>query len=256
VLALLLMLSSTTSVLAHNMYMWPHFTDRKNTEVALAMLVEKDEVVWFDSMTVNLRMDGPSGEADLTVPEEGDPRVRFDQEGTYVIGWESEGLFIEVEPKIFNKYLAVEDYSSTIEARKKSGDEEKPGREIYSRYIKTFIQVGNGLSDHFSHPLNYKIEIIPLTNPASLKLNSDLEVKVLFEGKPLQKRRIMATYDSYSDAPEDYAQVTETDENGIARFRITHKGLWLVRTNQMIRLEGNPEADWQSFWANFTFEMK
>jgi len=220
------------------------------------MVLQREEVVWFESMTANLRMSGPSGEANLTVPDEGDPFVDFDLPGTYEIGWESNPTLILLEPDIFKKYIALEGYTDVINSRKASNQEEQPGKEMYSRYIKTFIQVGTPLTEHYSEPFGYKIEIIPLQNPCSLAVDSDLEVKVLYDGKPLPNHKIFATYESYSEDPVDYAQATLTDSNGIARFRITHNGLWLVRTNQMIPLENNPEADWQSFWANCTFEVE
>ena len=87
-------------------------------------------------------------------------------------------------------------------------------------------------------------------------LESDLDVKVLYDGKPLANHKIFATYEGYSDDPLDYAQVTRTDSNGMARFRINHRGLWLVRTNHMIALEDKSEADWKTFWANCTFKVE
>lgn len=239
---------------AHDMYIRPRF--HQNNQVSLAMFVEKEEVVWFDSMTAGLRMDGPSGEATLSVPDRGDPVVAFDHEGTYTIGWESEPLFIQVEPEIFRKYIAVEGYRDASDLIKKTKQEDKPGREIYTRFIKSFVQIGAKPTPDFNRPFGYKLEIVPLQNPCALKPDSDLDVQVYYNGHPLPNHRIMATYDSYSTLPEDYAQVTHTDANGIARFRVTHAGLWLVRTNQMLPLENNAEADWQSFWANFTFEVK
>ena len=220
------------------------------------MLVAKEKVVWFESMTAGLRMDGPSGEANLKVPDEGDPIVAFDEEGTYVIGWESEPLFIQIEPDIFKKYIAMEGYSGVSELRERSNQENKAGREIYTRYIKSFVQIGPEVTDDFNRLFGYKIEILPLQNPCALQVNSDLDVKVLYNGKPLPGHKIMATFDSYSTLPEDYAQVTRTDTEGIAKFRITQKGLWLIRTNEMLPLDNSADADWQSFWANFTFEVK
>jgi hypothetical protein len=238
------------------MYLWPRFDKKQSKQVRLAMYVEKDEVVWFESMTAGLRMEGPTGEVNLDVPEQGDPIAEFTQDGTYTIGWESEPIFIQIEPDIFKKYISLEGFSDVAELRKKSNQENKPEREFYTRYIKTYIQVGPTPTKDYSRPFGYKIEIIPQQNPCALKMNSDLDVIVLFDGKPLVNNKIMATYDSYSTLPEEYAQVTRTDQNGIAKFRITHKGQWLIRTTRILPLEKNPEAEWQSFWANFTFEIK
>jgi hypothetical protein len=254
ILILLLCIGVNTPLFSHDMYIWPRF--QKENQVGLAMFVEKEEVVWFESMTAGLRMDGPSGEANLTVPEKGDPSVEFAQAGTYMIGWQSEPIFIRVEPDIFRKYATLEGYQNVLEVLKNNRQTEQPGRERFTRFVKTYVQVGPLPTNDFKRPFGFKIEIIPLQNPCALQVNEDLDALVLYDGKPLPDHRIMATYDSYSSLPEDYAQVTRTDANGIARFRITNKGLWLIRSNQIFPLENDPEADWQSFWANFTFEVK
>lgn len=239
------------------MYIWPKPAVMKQPgNSSLAMLVLKEEVVWFESMTAGLRLIGPQTDVNLTIPEQGDPIVELQEEGTYMIGWKSEPLFIKIDPPIFNKYIRIEGYPGVAEARKKAGKENAPGLENYSRFVKTFIQVGSQRTDHYSQMFGFKIEIVPLSNPYSLPVGSEFEVKLYLDGKPLPNHRIMASYDSYSDIPEDYQQVTLTDENGIARFQITHTGLWLIRSNEIEAVEGNPELDWQSFWANVTFEVQ
>jgi hypothetical protein len=254
-IAVIVLLLFAHSLFAHDMYLRPH-VEKNDKEVSLAMVLVKEEVVWFESMTAGLRMDGPTGEVNLNVPEKGDPSVEFEHPGTYVIGWQSEPIFINIEPDIFKKYIAFEEYPQIAQVRKERNQDNQPGREFYTRFIKTYIQVGTNLTKDFNRPFGYKIELIPKQNPCGLRVDSELDVLLLYDGKPLPNRKIMATYESYSDLPEDYAQTTRTDENGIAKFRITHKGLWLVRANQIIPVVNNPEADWQSFWANFTFEVK
>lgn len=246
----------STSLYAHDMYIWPRVDSKKPEEAILTMMLEKEEVVWFESMTAGLRLHGPSGEANLTIPAEGDPTIQFPTPGTYIIGWESEPAFIQIEPEIFQKYIRLEGYAEAADLRKKWNQEAEPGRELYTRYVKTYIQVGAQASEDFQRQFGYKLEIVPLHNPCALSVNSDLDVLVLYNGKPLTNHRIMATYDSYSAVPEEYAQVTVTDSDGIARFRISHKGLWLIRTNEMRSLDDGSAADWQSFWANVTFEVK
>ena len=66
----------------------------------------------------------------------------------------------------------------------------------------------------------------------------------------------MATYESYSSKPEDYAQTLESDKNGKAWFKITNPGIWIIRSNHMIAIKDDPKADWESFWSNITFQVK
>ena len=256
-ICLLLLFFEAASVFAHDMYILSRpLLLKKPNKASLIMFLQRVEIVWFASTTVGLRMVGPGGEVRMTVPEEGDPVAQFQQEGTYVVGWQSKPAFVKIDPPIFNKYIVLEGYDDVIKARREAGKEQEPGREIYSRFVKTFIQVGMLRTDHFQKTLEFKIEIVPLTNPYSLNEGSNLDVLLLFDREPLPNHKIMATYEGYSTLPEDYAEVTRTDENGIARFQMTHKGVWMVRTNQMLPLQGNPDADWESFWANCTFEVE
>jgi uncharacterized GH25 family protein len=245
------------AIWAHDMYLFPKpAVLQQSGTSSLAMKLLTEEVVWFESMTRGLRLIGPQSDVVLTIPDKGDPVVEFNEPGTYVIGWQSEPLFIKVDPPVFNKYIRFEGYPGVAEARKKANQEKQPGLELYSRFVKSYIQVGPEPTEHFKTPFQYKIEIIPQMNPYSLRVGSDLDVQLLFDGKPLANHRIMGSYDTYSDIPEDYEQTVLTDENGIARFRITHVGFWIIRGNAMQAVSENPEVEWQSFWANITFEVK
>lgn len=41
-----------------------------------------------------------------------------------------------------------------------------------------------------------------------------------------------ATFDGFSTNPNTYAYFTETDEKGIAKVKITHPGMWMVRAEK------------------------
>lgn len=60
-------------------------------------------------------------------------------------------------------------------------------------------------------------------------VGQDLAVQVLYNGKPTPAT-VLATYDGFTKKPNTYAYCTETDEAGVAAVRLTHPGLWLVRT--------------------------
>jgi hypothetical protein len=251
------MLLLTTSVLAHDMYFISRpLILKKPEKVSLVMFLQREEIVWFGSQTIQLHLFGPQSEKSLTIPDEGDPIVQLENEGTYVVGWQSKPGFVKVDPPIFNQYIVLEGYTDVIRSRRENAKEKEAGREIYSRFLKTFIQVGDPRTDDFNRSLGFKIEIMPLTNPYLLREGSDFDVRLIYDGAPLANHKIMATYEGYSIVPEEYAEVTRTDESGIARFHLSHKGIWMVRTNQMLPLHGNPDADWESFWANCTFQVQ
>ncbi|HSE41209.1 MAG TPA: DUF4198 domain-containing protein [Acidobacteriota bacterium] len=255
-LAGFLILSFALTAFAHDLYLQPvsfylDSTDKTSVEMRLTENgFPGIPLKWRGNRSVQLKTSGPAGDSDIPNSEGINPQLKFDKPGTYQIGWQSKETYISIDPKTFNTYIKLENYKDAIEKRRTAGNENTEGRERYSRFIKTFVQVGTEKSDHFTKPLGFKIEIIPKQNPSGLHVGDELDVLVLFEGQPLASNRVMVTYDKYSTTPEDYAQILETDSSGNVRIKITHSGLWLVRTNRMIALSGDQKADWESFWSN------
>jgi len=103
---------------------------------------------------------------------------------------------------------------------------------VYEKFAKAYLAGKNG-SETYQEPVGHRLEIITSENPATLKSGEDLKVKVLFDGKPL-KTELYATYDGFSSSPNTYAYFSSTDENGLARVRITSEGTWMVRVQHEI----------------------
>jgi uncharacterized GH25 family protein len=245
---------------AHDLYLNPSsfFLNEPGT-VELEMRLEEsrfpgDPVVWRGSKTVQFKMIGPGGNHNLVNTKESNPSITIEQNGIHQIGWQSDVTYISIEPALFNEYIALEGYKTAIAARKKNANTR--GRERYSRFIKTYVQVGAQKTEDYKKPLGFKIEIIPSNNPAFLKVGDEIEVQLLYDGKPLPRNRMMATHENYSAKPDDYAQTVVTDRHGKARFKITNPGVWLIRSNRMIAVKGDPKADWESFWSNISFQVK
>jgi uncharacterized GH25 family protein len=245
---------------AHDLYLNPSsFFLNKLGAVQLGMRLEEtrfpgEAVLWKGSKTVQFKIAGPGGNHNLINTKETDPTISVEESGTYQIGWQSNITYISIEPVIFEQYIQLEGYQNAIAARK-----DKPpsrGRERYSRFLKTYVQVGSDSTPDFKKPIGFTIEIVPHNNPAFLKVGDQLEVQLLYNGKPLRGNRIMATHENYSSKPEDYAQTVETDKNGKAWFKITNPGIWIIRSNHMIAIKDDPKADWESFWSNITFQVK
>jgi hypothetical protein len=219
----------------------------------LAEAFPGEEIKWRTEKTLMFSMVGPGTEQELTARKESNPVIEFSKDGTFVIGWNATPSYIEIEPKLFNEYIQAEGYANVIQMRTAQGNQDKPGREKFIRFLKCFVQVGQTRTDDFRRSLDQKIELIPQVNPYSIRIGSELPLQLLFDGKPLQAARVMATYDTYSKEHDVYAYTTETDSQGMARIPITKPGLWLIRANHMLPLQGDPKADWESFWTNFSF---
>jgi uncharacterized GH25 family protein len=81
--------------------------------------------------------------------------------------------------------------------------------------------------------VGHRLEIVPVGNPAAAKTGDEITFKVLFEGKPLSTP-VFATYDRFSESETTYAYYTEAADDGTARVKITHPGLWMVRVENTV----------------------
>ena len=80
----------------------------------------------------------------------------------------------------------------------------------------------------FSAVVGDALEIVPVTNPATIKVGEEMGVQVLFRGQPLTTS-VFATYDGFSKEENTYAYYTEGHADGTAKVKITQPGLWMIR---------------------------
>lgn len=173
-----------------------------------------------------------------------------DRTGNYLLGMERNWSFIKIEAAKFEDYLREDGIEYIIPEREKLGERQKEGRERYSRFIKSLLQVGGKHDNIYKKRLGMKLEIVPLENPYAKKVGDELKFQVFFEGKPLAERAVFA------DNRSSETQKMMTDKNGKVMIKLEKSGMWLVRLVNMRRCAENcGEADWESFWAAYSFSM-
>lgn len=171
--------------------------------------------------------------------------------GTYVVAAALKPKEIQLTAEEFNEYLLHDGLPNIYELRKQKGLLDKDAVEYYSKYPKTIIQVGDVLDESPTRPLGLAIEIVPKTNPYSLKLGNDLKIAVLFRGKPLPHAELAW---SYPGRGEEFAGSTRTDKNGEAIVPLTKAGPYVIRLTHMEWVKKQTH-DWESYWASLTFEV-
>lgn len=205
--------------------------------------------------------------------------------GNHWIVYESQPRSVELGAEAFEKYLAEEGLDGVIAARAERDESAATGRELYSRAAKALLRVGReGAGTGLERPVGLPLEIVvaSLTSPpwgevgqrpgegeahdASECLSSFprpspqggeggvavcLDVAILFRGQPLEGVLVAAL-----DAADPKTPLrARSDADGRVRFRLPRPGQWLVRAVHMVRLDGEPRADWRSFWASLTLEI-
>ena len=177
--------------------------------------------------------------------------VRIDQPGLALIGYRSLDSQVSLEAAKFEAYLKEEGLEAVIAARAKSGDSQKPSRELFSRSAKSLVEAGGEGSVGYDRVLGLTLELVPEKNPYAMKAGDALPVRLLYEGRPLPGALVVAL--SHDDPETKVAQ--RTDADGRVTLRLAREGAWLVKAVHMVPVTGNPNADWRSIWASLTFAL-
>jgi len=175
--------------------------------------------------------------------------VKTDQEGTYLLALQSNAAYIETEAKEFNAYLKEDGLDNILSERKKLNQLEKPSTELYTRYAKLMVQVGERKDDTFKKRIGFRYEIVPDQNPYTLKTGDYLQCKVLFEGKPAP-HALVKVWSKIKDTT--FLQNIYTENDGSIRFPISTSGEWMVSSVKMINSE-KEGAQYHSLWASLVF---
>ena len=181
--------------------------------------------------------------------------LTFQQPGLHLLAFQSNNSSIALEADKFNAYLTEDGIENILALRKQRGELGKPARELYQRCAKTMLQV-SGVAQtgliRFGTNTGMPLEIIPQQNPYALKAGDELAVEILFEGKPLPNA-VVRTWQRAGQSAMAQARY-RTDARGQVRVKITAAGQWMISLVRMVPLT-TPTADYQSYWASYTFGL-
>jgi hypothetical protein len=158
--------------------------------------------------------------------------------------------FIKLSSQDFDEYVAGEGLKEVIRVRAEQGANVE-GRELYSRYAKLI----GGRGQKASSVLGHVLEIVPEKDPAELKADEELPVRVLFRGKPLADAQVAAVYAGAKLEGHKYPVTSRTDSEGRATLKLDRPGLWYARLIHMVPTVDDPEVNWRSFFATVTFNV-
>lgn len=158
--------------------------------------------------------------------------------------------FIQLDPAKFEEYLSHEGLGRISEWRKQHGEAALPGREMYSKYVKSLLVAGAG-DGFYTKPAGLTIEFIPLDDPYAARRNGFIRVQLLFRGKPAAGHEVELQW-AVSGKPER-SILGNTDANGIVRVPVKPGALHKLHAIIVERREDRKTADWDSYWATLTF---
>lgn len=135
------------------------------------------------------------------------------------------------------------------------GAPEKEIREVYSRYAKSLVAVGDGEGEDLEAGL--LTEIVALENPYTGDIGDDIEVRVLYEGAPRPGAQVEVFEKAGEKGPVAVFTV-RTDAEG--RATVPVKPGYRYMLDSVVLREASPEmaaknVTWESLWANLTFAV-
>ncbi len=216
--------------------------------IELERQLQKNMTRRFEMLTHSGKEDLLSNSADNAFPV---LNKQVDFEGMALVHMERDYAKITLANDKFLAYLK-EDNIENIQINRAKPKQ----RESYSRYIKCLVASENVDKTDTIHRarVGHRFEFILLENPYLLKVGDKFRVQVFFEGKPLANKVIKAR-NRIGNKPATQ-QTARTDGNGICRFLLNRKGEWFVHATHMIPCPEPTEADWESFWASYSFGLE
>lgn len=160
--------------------------------------------------------------------------------------------FIELDAQKFRSYLEHENLTETIQWRDAHGESNKPGRERYSKFVKSLIRVDKA-DDFYRTQTGLTIEIIPEADPYSLRKGQTLPVQVLFRGKPAVNIAVESAWLEGGKAKME--TIGRTDKDGRIGIPLKAYGRHRLHAIVMERCAEPKVADWESYWASLTFSI-
>jgi uncharacterized GH25 family protein len=123
----------------------------------------------------------------------------------------------------------------------------------YFKFSKALLASGF-VARGFDRVVGHRLEIIPQSNPFSLKVGDTLLVQVRYEGSPLPAVGL-ENGDNSKAIPEDQIERHPTDSNGIARLPIRKNGFQFIAVDYAVPSAHPDLASNENYTATLTFVL-
>ena len=178
--------------------------------------------------------------------------LRVAMPGLLVIGYRSNPSAVELPAEKFNQYLKDEGLDAVAGLRARRNETGAAARELFSRCAKSLVLSGSQSQAQGDRLLGFTLELVAERNPYAIRTGEDLPVRLTYEKRPLAGALVVAM----NRLNPSEKQAARTDNDGRVRFRLRPGGMWLVKAVHMVPAPAGANAEWASFWASLTFELR
>lgn len=156
-----------------------------------------------------------------------------------------------IDRDVYAKFLS--DQGLTKLADQVNNSNQSQFREKSTRCLKALLAVDKPTGGDFDKPTGQDYEIVLKTNPYKMNYGDDITAILYLKGKPLPA----ASVDVYikTKSGNVYPQTLSTDAKGQISFNASREGLYLLRAVRTEEVTNNPDYDFETLQAGYTFEF-
>ncbi len=157
--------------------------------------------------------------------------------------------------EIFDKFLKMEGLDWVFKAHKDRGLPEIGFTEVYRRFPKSLIKVGEGIGQ--DKALGLPLEWVAVTNPYHAK--DIIKMQLLWKGEPYADAHVSVFNKPQADTDKPVKTDYFTNQQGLISIPLKQRGFYLINAVKMIKPDDQIYQEygavWESLWASMTFEV-
>ncbi len=178
------------------------------------------------------------------------------QPGLNVLAYQAQNATVDYKDwDTFVRFTEHKDFPGILDKHRARGFPEEAFREVYSRYSKALVAVGDGAGQ--DQRTGLETEIVALTNPYTDDMTDGMKFQLWYGDSPRANVRF-EVYD-YSPAGEITQTFLTTDDQGMVTVPVK-PGYMYMADAVVIRepeaaLAEETGALWETLWANMTWAV-
>jgi uncharacterized GH25 family protein len=172
--------------------------------------------------------------------------------GLMVVGYRSNPSAVELTPEKFNQYLKDEGLDGVAALRAQRNQTNAKAHELFARCAKSLVLSGSATAAQGDKPLGFTLELVAERNPYAIRAGEELPVRLTYLNHPLAGTLVVAM----NRLNPSQKLSARTDKDGRVKFRLRSDGMWMVKAVHMIPAPAGTNAEWASYWASLTFELR
>lgn len=190
-----------------------------------------------------------------------------------LIAGEKNYQYFTEKPLEKGSYLVLATYQPTYWSQNVNGWKQESKTEmpdasycqLASMYAKTILTVGDaGDLSLIRQPQGQKLEIVPMADPATVKVGQPFPVRVLYDGKAASNVTVTATFAGFGDKHTNHghehshalAFSNKTDDRGRINIYPLKAGYWVAAVDYKTPFADKTKCDEIGIKSTLTFTIK